>query len=158
MLKGVDTSPVVTAKVSAQGITLARQSLDESSSAYLCYDRMTSVIEGHRSFSVSVCGGRGGIQARFQRGGGSKRSGPPLEIEKQKKKSSGQILSYFTIFCYFFSKKYHFLSYFLSCPPPLKNWKAKKKGFQILGPPLTNSWTRASILLLILGWERYFCK
>ena len=50
MLKGVDTSPVVTAKVSAQGITLARQSLDESSSAYLCYDRVTSVIEEHRSF------------------------------------------------------------------------------------------------------------
>ena len=50
VLKGVDTSPVVTAKVSAQGITLARQSLDESSSAYLCYDRVTSVIEGHRSF------------------------------------------------------------------------------------------------------------
>ena len=62
MLKGVDTSPVVTAKVSAQGITLARQSLDESSSAYLCYDRVTSVIEGHTSFSVSVCvwGGGGG--------------------------------------------------------------------------------------------------
>ena len=41
---------IVTAKVSAQGITLARQPLDESSSAYLCYDRVTSVIEGHRSF------------------------------------------------------------------------------------------------------------
>ena len=49
-VKGVDTSPVVTAKVSAQGITLTRQSLDERSSAYLCYDRVTSVIEGHRSF------------------------------------------------------------------------------------------------------------
>ena len=78
MLKGVDTSPVVTAKVSAQGITIARQSLDESSSAYLCYDRVTSVIEGHTSFSVSVCvcgGGGGGIQARVQ--GGPKGSGPP---------------------------------------------------------------------------------
>ena len=74
MLKGVDTSPVVTAKVSAQGITLARQSLDESSSAYLCYDRVTSVIEGHRSFRVSVCVG-GGIQARVQ--GGPKGSAPP---------------------------------------------------------------------------------
>ena len=48
--KDVDTSPVVTAKVFAHGITLTRQSLDESSSAYLCYDRVTSVIEGHRSF------------------------------------------------------------------------------------------------------------
>ena len=57
----IDISPVVTAKVSAQGITLARQSLDESSSAYLCYDRVTSVIEGHTSFSVCV---GGGIQAR----------------------------------------------------------------------------------------------
>ena len=38
MLKDVDTSPVVTAKVSAHGITLTRQSLDESSSAYLSYD------------------------------------------------------------------------------------------------------------------------
>ena len=50
MLKGADTLPVVTAKVSAEGITLARQSLDERSSAYLCYDRVASVIEGHRSF------------------------------------------------------------------------------------------------------------
>ena len=46
MLKDVDTSPVVTAKVSAHGITLTRQSLDERSSAYLCYDTVTSVIEG----------------------------------------------------------------------------------------------------------------
>ena len=84
MLKGVDTSPVVTAKVSAQGITLARQSLDESSSAYLCYDRVTSVIEGHRSFSV--CVGGGGIQARVGGGGqGIWAPPPPLEIEKQKK-------------------------------------------------------------------------
>ena len=50
MLKDVDTSPVVTAKVSAYSITLTRQSLDESSSAYLCCDRVTSVTEGHRSF------------------------------------------------------------------------------------------------------------
>ena len=37
-VKGVDTSPVVTAKVSAHGITLTKQPLDERSSAYLCYD------------------------------------------------------------------------------------------------------------------------
>ena len=49
MLKGVDTSPVVTAKVSTHAITLTRQSLDESSSAYLSYDRVINAIEGHRS-------------------------------------------------------------------------------------------------------------
>ena len=74
MLKGVDTSPVVTAKVSTQGITLARQSLNESSSAYLCYDRVTSVIEGHRSFSVCVCGGYSGA---CPGGGGPRGLGPP---------------------------------------------------------------------------------
>ena len=51
MLKGVDTSLVATAKVSAQGITLTRQSLNKRSSAYLCYDRVTRVMEGHRSFN-----------------------------------------------------------------------------------------------------------
>ena len=49
MLKDVDTSSVVTAKVSTHAITLTRQSLDESSSAYLSYDRMISAIEGHSS-------------------------------------------------------------------------------------------------------------
>ena len=49
MLKGADTSPVVTAKVSTHGITLTRQSLDERSSAYLSYDRVISAIEEHRS-------------------------------------------------------------------------------------------------------------
>ena len=49
MLKGVDTSPVVTAKVSIHAIAITRQSLDESSSAYLSYDRVISAIEGHRS-------------------------------------------------------------------------------------------------------------
>ena len=44
MLKGVDTSPVVTAKVSTHATTL-----DESSSAYLSCDRVISAIEGHRS-------------------------------------------------------------------------------------------------------------
>ena len=48
MLKGVDTSPVVTAKMSTHAITLTKQSLDESRSAYLCYDRVMSEIEGHR--------------------------------------------------------------------------------------------------------------
>ena len=39
---------------------------------------------------------------------------PPLEIEKQKKKSSEQILSYFAYNLLLFSRKHHFLSYFLS--------------------------------------------
>ena len=39
----VDTSSVVTAQVSAHGTTLTRQSLDESSSAYLCYDMFTKL-------------------------------------------------------------------------------------------------------------------
>ena len=52
------------------------------------------------------------IHRRVSRGGGPKGPGPPpLEIEKQqKKRSSEQILSYFTYICYFFSLKYHFLS------------------------------------------------
>ena len=45
VLKDVDTSPVVTAKVSTHAITLTRQPLNESSSAYLCFDRVISVIE-----------------------------------------------------------------------------------------------------------------
>ena len=49
MLRGVDTSPVVTAKVSTHAITLTKQLLDESSSAYLSYDRVISAIAGHRS-------------------------------------------------------------------------------------------------------------
>ena len=52
MLKGVDTSSVVTAKVSTHATTLTRQSLDESSSAYLSYDRVISAIEGHRSLKT----------------------------------------------------------------------------------------------------------
>ena len=50
VLKDVATSPVVTAKVSTHAITLTRQSLNERSSVYLCYVRVISVIEGHRSF------------------------------------------------------------------------------------------------------------
>ena len=70
---------------------------------------------------------------------------PPLEIEKQEKKSHQSKFSASSpIFFYFFSRKYHFLSYFLTWAPPEKlKSKNKKKGFQILGLPLTNSWTRA---------------
>ena len=51
LLKDVDTSPVVTAKVSAHGITLTRQSLDESSSSYSCCDEVISIIKGHIGYS-----------------------------------------------------------------------------------------------------------
>ena len=115
MLKGVDTSPVVTAKVSAQGITLARQSLDERGSAYLCYDRVTSVIEGHTSFSVCVWGG--GVFRRVSRGG---RRGlgppPPLEIEKQKKVIRANFKLFHLYFATFLVKNIIF-----SAAPPLKN-------------------------------------
>ena len=54
VLKGVDTSSVVTAKVSAHAITLTRQSLDGSSSAYLYYDGVINVIKGHKSFNKRI--------------------------------------------------------------------------------------------------------
>ena len=54
LVKDVDTSPVVTAKVSTHAITLTRQLLDERSSAYFCYKRVISVIEGHIGHSKST--------------------------------------------------------------------------------------------------------
>ena len=48
---------------------------------------------------------------RVSRGGGPKGPGPPLEIEKQKKKvirANGKL--FHLDFCYFFSRKSHFLS------------------------------------------------
>ena len=69
---------------------------------------------------------------------------PPLEIEKQKKGHQSKFEASSPIFGYFFSRKYHFPSHFLSwVPPPPKILKNQKKCFQILPPPLTNSWTRA---------------
>ena len=61
----------------------------------------------------------------------------PLEIEKQKKKKGHQskFKVILPIFCYFFSRKYYLLSYFLSCPPPEK-LELKKKGLLDFGPPL----------------------
>ena len=91
-------------------------------------------------------------QARVQ-GGGPNGPGPPLEIKKQKKRASEQILSYFTYILLLFSSKISFSHLFSELGPPeklkLKSKKKKKKAFQILGPPpppLTNSWTRACIL------------
>ena len=62
---------------------------------------------------------------------------PPLEIEKQKKVIKGNFnYAISPIFCYFFSRKYHFLCYFLSCPPPpLEKVKGKKIVFPIFTPP-----------------------
>ena len=63
-----------------------------------------------------------------------------LEIEKQKKKKKKKVIRanfklFSPIFCHFFSRKFHFFSYFLSWAPPEKLKRKKKKGFQILGPP-----------------------
>ena len=79
------------------------------------------VLTGLRCYSYSgAC--PGGAQGAW--------APPPLEIEKQKKKkrSSEQILSYFTYILLLFSRKYHFLRYFLSWdPPPPEKLKSKKK-------------------------------
>ena len=76
---------------------------------------------------------------------------PPLEIEKQKKVIKGNFnYAISPIFCYFFSRKYHFLCYFLSCPPPLEKVKHKKNCFSDFRPPpsFTISWTRHCILYI----------
>ena len=62
------------------------------------------------------------LQARVQ---GGDLLPPPIKIEI-KKRSSEQILSYFTYILQFFSGKYHFLGYFLSWAP-LGKLKSKKK-------------------------------
>ena len=52
---------------------------------------------------------------------------PPLEIEKQKKRTSEQILSYFTYILLLFQSEISFYLVFSELGPPLKYWKAKKK-------------------------------
>ena len=123
MLKGVDTSPVVTAKVSAQGITIARQSLDESSSAYLCYDRVTSVIEGHTSFSVCVWGG--GYSGACP--GGAEGVWPP----PRKKVIRANFKLFHLYFATFLVKNI----IFSATPPPRKIEKQKKR-LSDFGPPI----------------------
>ena len=77
--------------------------------------------------------------------GGPRGLAPPLEIEKQKKRASEQILSYFTyILLLFLVEIVIFSASFWAGPPLLKNWKAKKKkAFRLWAPSPTNSWTRA---------------
>ena len=90
-------------------------------------------------------------QARVQGGAQGAWPPPPLQIEKQEEKKKKGHQSKFQdvlpIFCYFSTRKYHFLIYFLSWAPPPKKMKSKKKKkrFSDFGPPppLTNSWTRA---------------
>ena len=76
--------------------------------------------------------------------GGGKGPGPPLEIEKQKKKKKkkkvirANLKLFHLYFATFLVENITFSVIFWAGPPPLKNWKAKKKkkkGFQILGPP-----------------------
>ena len=88
----------------------------------------------HRIFRKGI------VHRCVYRGGGPKGPGPPpLEIDKQKKKKKGhqsKFKAILPIFCYFFSRKYHLLSYFLSyISEKLKSKKKKKKGFHILPPP-----------------------
>ena len=52
--------------------------------------------------------------------------GPPLEIEKQKKVIRANFKLFHLYFATFFSRKYHFIWYFLSCPP-LEILKSKEK-------------------------------
>ena len=77
-------------------------------------------------------------------------SPPPLEIEKQKKKVIRANFKLFHLYFLYFAT--FFVENIIFFPP--EKFKSKKKGFQILGPPLTNSCTRA--------WEylkgTFFCS
>ena len=53
-------------------------------------------------------------------GRGGKGPAPP-KIEKLKKGHQSKFQAISPIFCYFFSRKYHFLCYYLSWAPLLKN-------------------------------------
>ena len=59
----------------------------------------------------------GRYQARVRGGGGGGGAAPPHEIEKQKKSHQSKFKTISPIFCYFFSRKYHLLCYFLSWAP-----------------------------------------
>ena len=64
-------------------------------------------------------------------GGGT----PPLEIEKQIKSHQSKNFELFHLyFCYFCSRKYRFLCYFLSTAP-LEKLISKKKPFRSSPPP-----------------------
>ena len=87
----------------------------------------TSICHGESLLNVSdmEC-----YQARVQGGGGGMGPAPPpLEIEKQRKKKviKANFKLFHIYFATFFSRKYHFLCYFLSWAPPQLKSKKKKK-------------------------------
>ena len=60
-------------------------------------------------------------------GGGEGARHPPLEIKKQKNVIKANLKLLHLYFAAFFSRKCHFLSYFLSCPLPEKLKSKKNK-------------------------------
>ena len=97
-------------------------------------------------------------QARVQgEGGGAKWPGPPPPRKWKKKGHQSKFEAISPICCYFFSRKFNFLSYFLSWAPPWKiekQKKKKKKRLSDFGPsPLTNSWTRACLQIIVIYLE-----
>ena len=79
----------------------------------------------------------------------------PLEIEKQKKKEKNVIRAnlqlFHLYFAPFFSRKYHFLCYFLSWAPPWKIEKQQKK----CSPPLRIP-GHATVLITIGNTSFYY--
>ena len=74
-------------------------------------------------------------QARVQGGGYKGRPPPPPRNGKAKKGHQSKSCAISPIFCYFFSRKYHFLCYFLSCPPLEKLKSKRKKSLSDFRPP-----------------------
>ena len=62
---------------------------------------------------------------------------PPQKLKSKKKGHQSKFEASSPIFGYFFSRKYHFLTHFLSwaSPPPPKILKSKKKKLSDFGPP-----------------------
>ena len=82
--------------------------------------------------------------------------GHPLEIEKQKKHKKNQVIRenfklFHLDFATFLVGSIIFSSAIFWAGPPLKNWKAKnkKKPIRFSPPPLTNSWTRDWVTIVV---------
>ena len=76
------------------------------------------------------------LQVRVQGGGRACPPPPPPEIEKQKKKVIRANFKLFHLyFATFLVENVIFSAIFWAGPPPLKNWKAKKKAFRFWTPP-----------------------